>query len=200
MVTKFLWAVRKPKARHAAAHPSRDRTRPSTDTPAGEKSRRSVRIERRIKCSRRRRGTLGEIHGKKDARRGCFEAKARTTTGHGLAVRCTRSWSEKQQRGTPPHENRYTAATQKPAREEHGNEDPIYSGGANGMKTHTESGGARLTEMKTERTTGSNGARFEKKTVAGGVLHRELRRSRRVFGTWPWRRILGETRLTLAHN
>jgi hypothetical protein len=77
---------------------------------------------------------------------------------------------------------------------------PNLLGRRNGMKTHTESGGARLSEMKTERTTGSNGARFEKKTVADGVLHRELRRSRRVFGTWPWRRILGETRLTLAHN
>jgi hypothetical protein len=54
--------------------------------------------------------------------------------------------------------------------------------------------------VSTNQKIDSGGARFEKKTVAGGVLHRELRKSRLVFGTWPWRRILGETRLTLAHN
>jgi hypothetical protein len=52
------------KARSGATF--RDRTKPSNGTPAVEKSRRGVKIERRIKCSRRRRGTLREIHRKED--------------------------------------------------------------------------------------------------------------------------------------
>jgi hypothetical protein len=71
------------------------------------------------------------------------------------------------------------AATQKPAREEHGNEDPICSGGANEMKTHNESGGARLTEMKTERGTGRRGtAEIRGKTLDTRQRQRDLRESK----------------------
>jgi hypothetical protein len=33
--------------------------------------------------------------------------------------------------------------------------------------------------------------RFERKTTAGGEFHREVRKSKRVLGTWLWRRIFG---------
>jgi hypothetical protein len=45
------------------------------------------------------------------------------------------------------------------------------------------------------RKTSPLGKRFREKTAAGGALHRELRKSKRAFGTRMWRRILGETRL-----
>jgi hypothetical protein len=77
-------------------------------------------------------------------------------TGHGLAARCARSRSEKRQRGTLPHENRDTAAAQKPAREEHGNEDPIHSGGGTRLER-------RLREQQTRPSGGmiSSGERSQ---------------------------------------
>jgi hypothetical protein len=63
------------------------------------------------------RQTAAAAHDSRDS----FGAKS-SGREHKLTTRCVKGRSKRRQRGTLPHENRDTTATQNPVREEHGNE------------------------------------------------------------------------------
>jgi hypothetical protein len=157
---------------------------------------------------------------KRAARGGALVEKARTQTAARLrdtgapTLAPHNSAQRNRRRRKAARPNRKGNTTRRGRRR--ANQDPSHSGGGGVIREEdTQQKRGRASEdsedvnpsaLHASRPTGGAnpqrvrktsplGKRFREKTAAGGALHRELRKSKRAFGTRLWWRILGETRL-----